>query len=166
MPIEGRLVSAEGAARCLPVTPQHELFERIGGSYTLNKLFLNMDNNVIAFSRAIASGEILDVSLMAKDAGFTWPVGVTKAVHAALTHQTAGSVEDGFWALFFAASIQAKERAMVQAEASELEVSAVVGVRRGQGIVFRALMVLGVDEDKQMPCIVFDAPLGATSENS
>ncbi len=120
-----------------------------------------MENTVLAFTQAKTEGELIDVSEIAQDAGFAWPVAVDKAVHAALSRQSEGGVEVGLWELLFAAQLQAHEAAKTNADASELEVSAVVGRRRGQGVIFRANMVIGIDETNERPCIVLLKPTSA-----
>jgi hypothetical protein len=117
-----------------------------------------MENNVLAFNQALAAGELVAVDDVAKDVGFAWPVGVAKAVYGAVNKQSAGNVADGLWELLFAARIQAMEAARTNADLSELPVSAVVGVRRGQGVTVYAQLLVGIDESTQEPCVVLLKP--------
>lgn len=117
-----------------------------------------MENNVLAFNQSLADGELVDVSAIAADLGYEWPVGLAKAVHTAIARQAEAGVDDGVWELLFAARLQAQEAARANASATELDVSAVVGRRRGQGVLVHAHMVVGVDEASKTPCVVFLKP--------
>ena len=117
-----------------------------------------MDNNVLAYTQALADGELLDVSELGRDVGFEWPVSIAKAVHTAVARQAGDRVEEGLWQLLFSARLQAVEFAKANGAATELEVHAVVGARRGQGIVVRAQLVVGVDDETNRPCIVLVKP--------
>jgi len=117
-----------------------------------------MQNNVLAFTQALSAGELIDATSLAADAGIGWPVGVHKAVHAAVARIAQGNTDDALWELLFAARIQAREMARKDADASEVAVQAVVGIRRGKGAVVHVQMVVGLDEETQTPCIVFLKP--------
>jgi hypothetical protein len=119
---------------------------------------MQINNNVLAFSSAVTAGELIDASKLAADAGLGWPVGVHKAVFAAVSRIANGKTDDALWELLFAASIQAQELARKDPDASEVTVQAVVGIRRGMGAVVHAQMVVGVDEISKTPCIVFLKP--------
>jgi hypothetical protein len=117
-----------------------------------------MQNNVLAFNQALSAGELIDASLIGADVGLGWPVGVHKAVHAAVARIARDRTDDALWELLFAARLQAQELARKDEEASEVAVHAVVGIKRGMGAVVHAQMVVGVDEHSQAPCIVLLKP--------
>jgi hypothetical protein len=117
-----------------------------------------MQNTVLAFTQAKADGDLIDVSDIASEAGFEWPVAVDKAVHAAVSRQADQGLENGLWELLFAARLQAIEFAKTDEAATELEISAVVGRRRGQGVIVRAQLMVGIDEADQCPCVVLLRP--------
>lgn len=117
-----------------------------------------MQNNVLAFHQALSAGELIDASVLGADAGLGWPVGIHKAVHAAVARLSHGRTEDALWELLFAARLQAQELARKDEEASEVAVHAVVGIKRGMGAVVHAQMVVGIDEEAHTPCIVLLKP--------
>lgn len=119
---------------------------------------MQTENNVLAFQSALAAGELIDASALGLDAGLGWPVGVHKAVHAAVARIANGKTDDALWELLFASRLQAQELSRKDPDASEAPVQAVVGIRRGMGAVVHAQMVVGVDEASQAPCIVFLKP--------
>lgn len=125
-----------------------------------------MENNVLAYNRALAQGDLVDASAIGRDVGFEWPVALAKAVHTAVVRQSGGNVEDGLWDLLFAARIQLQEFARNHASAAELDIRGVVGIRRGQGALVHAHLVVGEDEETKQPCIVLTKPafLEKTSE--
>lgn len=118
-------------------------------------------NNILSFSQSITNGELIDVSSSAEDAGFAWPVALAKPVYSALSRQCPGEAfGEGLWELLFAAWLQAQEAAKASNTATEVAVNAVVARRRGQGVVLKAQLVVGVDEQSQRPCIVLLKPDG------
>lgn len=119
---------------------------------------MQINNNVLAFNSALSAGELIDASTLGADVGLGWPVGVHKAVHAAVARISNGKTEDALWELLFEARLQAQELALKDPDASELAVHAVVGIRRGMGALVHAQMVVGVDETSKSPCIVLLKP--------
>lgn len=119
---------------------------------------MQINNNVLAFNTALSAGELIDASVLGVDVGLGWPVGVHKAVLAAVARISNGKTDDALWELLFEARLQAQELARKDPDASEIAVHAVVGIRRGMGAVVHAQMVVGVDETSKSPCIVLLKP--------